>query len=100
MRRKYLPSQYVVPQSDVSIMLWQLSCATKMVENGAKPFSYLHDLISKYLGSIDINNAEKGENVYTITECVQMREAALEKAVDEENKRALEELKEDIAKRQ
>lgn len=99
-RRKYLPSQYVVPQSDVSIMLWQIRCATDLVENGKKPFSYLHNLIDEYVKAIDINNREQRVAAYTITECVQMREDAIEQMVDEENRRSLEELKESMSKRQ
>lgn len=98
-RRKYLPSQYVVPQSDVSIMLWQIKCAAKCVEAGKKPFSHLYDVLAKYHEAIDMNTKPRVA-AYKISECVQMLADALDKAAEEENKRAAEEALAERAKRQ
>lgn len=97
MKKTRLQSQYVIPQNDVSIMLWQIKSAAKLVESNKEPFSYLYDRLKEYSDAIQI---PAGEKCYTISECVQMREATINDMVSEENNRAFEEAKADRMRRE
>lgn len=97
MKKTRLQSQYVIPQNDVFIMLWQIKCAAKLVESNNESFSHLYELLEKYSQDIQI---QTGEKCYTISECVQMREATINDMVSEENNRAFEEAKADRMRRE